>query len=94
MPPSPSWYQGRNAIQAFLSLTLFQEKPFQRWRLQPTRANTQPFFGLYELEPVSGLYHPSAIQIVTTDRGQFSDITTFLNPDHFPRFNLPIELEK
>jgi RNA polymerase sigma-70 factor (ECF subfamily) len=93
MPPSPSWYQGRNAIQAFLSLTLFQEKPFQRWRLLPTRANAQPSFGLYEIEPSSGFYRPSAIQVVTIMGGQFSDITTFLNPDHFPRFNLPIELE-
>ena len=54
MPPSPSWYQGREAIRAFVAATVFAEegmfggKAPGRWRLVPTRANASPAFALYQ----------------------------------------------
>jgi RNA polymerase sigma-70 factor, ECF subfamily len=41
MPPTPSWYRGRDAVAAFLAATL---ERFPGIRLVPTSANTQPAF--------------------------------------------------
>ncbi|MCI0398915.1 MAG: sigma-70 family RNA polymerase sigma factor [Chloroflexi bacterium] len=89
MPPSPSWYWGREAIHIFLTTTLFIQEGRQRWRLQPSRANAQPAFGLYQYEPGKGLYDASAIQVLTIRGQQIADVTTFVNPALFARFNLP-----
>jgi RNA polymerase sigma-70 factor, ECF subfamily len=41
MPPTPSWYRGREAVAAFLAATF---ERFPGIRLTPTHANTQPAF--------------------------------------------------
>ncbi|MGH2593237.1 MAG: RNA polymerase subunit sigma-70, partial [Anaerolineae bacterium] len=56
MPPSPSWYRGRTAIQAFFASYLFSGDARGRWRLQATRANAQPAFALYQLDETGGVY--------------------------------------
>src|SRR6185503_12682212 len=45
MPPVPTWYQGREAVAAFV-----RERPLaegRRWRVLPVRANAQVAFGKY-----------------------------------------------
>ena len=96
MPPSPSWYRGRQAVRALLTNAIFGDALFSgaanmRWRLTSTRANGQPSFGLY-LRDASGAYRAFGIQVLTFDGDQIADITTFVNPAHVPRFGLPAEM--
>ena len=47
MPPSPSWYQGQNAIGTFVAATVFADggmfpgQAADRWRLLATRSSTE-----------------------------------------------------
>jgi RNA polymerase sigma-70 factor (ECF subfamily) len=96
MPPIPAWYQGRQTIARLVVKTVFRGPAQGRWRLQPTRANGQPAFGLYRIggqQPDGSiLYQPYGIQIVTWVGFLIADITTFRAPALFPRFNLPDHL--
>lgn len=96
MPPIPAWYQGRQTIAGLVAKTVFRGPAQGRWRLQPTRANGQPAFGLYrigEQQPDGSiLYQPYGIQIVTWVGSLIADITTFRVSALFPRFNLPDQL--
>ena len=42
MPPTPSWYRGREAIRLILLAIPFAGAARGRWRLLTTRANSQP----------------------------------------------------
>src|SRR5215211_6937543 len=54
MPPSPSWYQGRESIGIFVAATVFADggmfggNALNRWRLIATRANNHPAFAIYQ----------------------------------------------
>jgi RNA polymerase sigma-70 factor (ECF subfamily) len=91
MPPMPLWYRGRDAIRWFLDDRLFtSEASARRFRLLATRANGGPAFGVYERDP-AGVYRPSALQVISLDGSQISQIDDFLNSDErfFSRFGLP-----
>lgn len=90
MPPSPSWYQGHEAIRIFLAATLFRPQPGQRWKLRPSRSNGQPAFGLYEHDSESGSFQAVAIQVLSFQNGQITNVVTFVKPTLFPSFNLPM----
>lgn len=90
MPPTPSWYRGREAIRAVLASTVFTGAARDRWQLRPTRANGQPAFALYQRDGADGVYHPFGIQVLTFDGNQIADATTFLDPAIFARFGLPL----
>lgn len=93
MPPIPSWYRGRDTIRDLVAMTVFSGQAHGRWRLLPTRANRQIAFGLYRQTDVRGTYHAYGIQVLTVDRNQIADITTFRNPALFPYFKLPTTLD-
>ncbi len=92
MPPSPTWYQGREAISAFMVPAFFTGAAADRWRLKPTWANTHPACGIYERDEAGGVYRPLALQVLVFTGEQIAHITAFLTPTLFPRFNLPQEL--
>jgi RNA polymerase sigma-70 factor, ECF subfamily len=92
MPPTPSWYQGRDTVRKLVSATIFSGAANGRWRLLPTRANGQLAFGLYQRSGAGGPYKAYGIQVVRGLEGGIEDITTFRNASLFPYFNLPIEL--
>ena len=46
MPPHPTWYEGREAVAAFLAGVAFRPGSGAH-RFVPTRANRQPAFGVY-----------------------------------------------
>jgi RNA polymerase sigma-70 factor, ECF subfamily len=89
MPPIPSWYRGQETLRGLVSKTVFGGQAQGRWRLLPTRANTQPAFGLYRQGESPGIYNAYGIQVLTLQDGLIADITTFRNPALFPYFNLP-----
>jgi len=92
MPPNPSWYRGREAIGRLVSKSIFGGEAHGRWRLLPTRANTQAAFGLYQRDPANGVYRAYGIQVLTFAGAQIADVTTFRTPALVPRFNLPESL--
>ena len=53
MPPIPSWYHGREAIERVLRSAVFDGA--RSWRMLPTAANGQLAVGAYELDS-SGVY--------------------------------------
>ncbi len=89
MPPSPTWYAGRGAVRAGFRTHLFPPGARGIWRLQPTRANLQPAFGLYQRVAGSAVYQPFALQVLQFRDGAVSAITNFISADLFDRFSLP-----
>jgi RNA polymerase sigma-70 factor (ECF subfamily) len=88
MPPLPTWFRGRTAIQRFLDTHLFNSA--FHIRLIPTRANGCPAFAVYQ--QMDGLFRPAALQILTVADGQIARIDDFLTSDSrlFARFDLPV----
>jgi RNA polymerase sigma-70 factor (ECF subfamily) len=94
MPPSPSWYQGRDAIarafaaNIFGTNGMFAGKARDRWRLLPTRANGRPAFVIYQ-RTEEKRYQPFGLQILELNRGKIWRITNFIDPLIPILFGLP-----
>ena len=94
MPPTPTWFQGRESIAAFIGREIFlPEGPRAFWRLVPTGANGQPALAVYS-RAGAGAFKAVTLQVMTLDPSgeRIAGITSFLNPDLFRRFDLPAEL--
>jgi RNA polymerase sigma-70 factor (ECF subfamily) len=91
MPPIPSWYQGVEQIRALVSKTVFAGQAAGRWRLQATRANGTPAFGLYRQDS-EGRYQAYGIQVVHFAGTMIADVTTFRTPNLLTYFKLPLVL--
>ena len=90
MPPIPTWYQGRDAVGAFLTdRALRGDRPR---RLLPVRANAQPAFGQYFWDEGEERLLRHGITVLTLKGGQIEEITAFLTPEAFSRFGLPRQL--
>jgi RNA polymerase sigma-70 factor (ECF subfamily) len=85
MPPYPTWYEGREAVAAFLVGVAF--RPGEPLRFVPTRANRQPAFGVYRGD--GSVARPLAINVVAIESGLVADMHFFLDPELFPAFGLP-----
>ena len=88
MPPTVSWYHGRDAIGAFVALAIFTADAPGRFRLQATRANSQPAFAVYQRDE-GGMYRAFGIQVLTFAGDELANVTTFVDPALVPRFGLP-----
>ena len=86
MPPHPTWYEGREAIAAFLAGVAFAPGS-EAHRFVPTRANRQPACGVYRGEGLDA--RPFAIHVVGIESGLVADMHFFLYPELFPAFGLP-----
>ena len=97
MPPSPSWYQGRDAIRSFVSTTIFSEGGMfgrdaaHRWRLIPTRANASPAFAIYQ-HTEGNEYQAFGMHVLEYRDGRLTQIISFIDPSLPARFALPEEL--
>jgi RNA polymerase sigma-70 factor (ECF subfamily) len=86
MPPEPYEYQGPARIGAFLrDRTITRGAPL----LVPTRANTQPAFGVYFPTPKTEIARLYAMLVLTLEDRQISAITWFGGNSAFPHFGLP-----
>lgn len=94
MPPSPSWYAGRENIRLFATQTVFANEGMfpglarGRWKLLPVRANGQAGAAVYQ-RVEEGAYHPFGVHVLTCDPGQISQISCFIDPSLPTRFGLP-----
>jgi RNA polymerase sigma-70 factor (ECF subfamily) len=85
MPPHPTWYEGREAVAAFLAGVAFAPGS-EAHRMVPTRANRQPAFGVYRGEGSDA--RPFAINVVEIEYGLVTDMHFFKYPELFPAFGL------
>jgi RNA polymerase sigma-70 factor (ECF subfamily) len=90
MPPQPSWYQGRHAIDVFLGL--WPLAPEKNFRLVPIAASGQPALAGYIRDEQSGVFEPESIVVLTLCGEGIEEITAFRSPDLFARFGLPEQL--
>jgi len=90
MPPLPGWYSGRGQIATFLRLYPLSE--INRWRLLPTSANGQPALAGYLWDEEAEAFRPNCLTVLTLRRNQIEEITAFLAPDQFQRFDLPASI--
>jgi RNA polymerase sigma-70 factor (ECF subfamily) len=86
MPPTPNWFQGRDAIAAGMLAGPLNGK--LSWRLLPTTANGQPAMGAYRLDS-SGVYLPYGVTVLHLRGDRIDAITTFGDPAAPERFGLP-----
>jgi RNA polymerase sigma-70 factor (ECF subfamily) len=82
MPPYPQDYVGHAAIARFLTGFGFT----RRFRLVATRANGQPAFGRYRLDPDGA--HAHGLTVLTLRGDRISEVTSFLDTSLFARFGL------
>jgi RNA polymerase sigma-70 factor, ECF subfamily len=88
MPPSNLEYQTPPAIGAFLS-ELARWRRDSGTRLVPTRANTQPAFGVYRTDMHAPIARASGLLVLTLSGPRIAAISLFLDTAVLPRFGLP-----
>jgi RNA polymerase sigma-70 factor (ECF subfamily) len=86
MPPTASWFRGRDAIATFLRAAALDGT--RSWRLVPTSANGQPAMGTYVLDS-SGSYVPYGVTVLRLRGDEIDEIITFHDPSAPDRFGLP-----
>ena len=95
MPPSPSWYRGREAIRVVLAVQAFAPGAQNRWYFFPTGANGCPAFAIYRAAKSGGPSRAFGIQIISLEAGAsgllIADVTTFLDPLLLTSFAFPPE---
>jgi RNA polymerase sigma-70 factor (TIGR02960 family) len=91
MPPATLEYQGGLEIAAFLREVATWRRG-QRYRLVPTRANTQPAFGCYRTDANAPAAHATGLVVLSLEGERIAAITQFLDPSILSRFGLPLTL--
>jgi RNA polymerase sigma-70 factor, ECF subfamily len=87
MPPTPTWYRGRDAIAAF-----YAAEPMAagvRWRHIPTRANGQLAVGCYLWDEQERAYRAQTLDVVTLRGDRIAAVTAFLGAGFFRDLGLP-----
>jgi RNA polymerase sigma-70 factor (ECF subfamily) len=87
MPPTPTWYDGREAVVTFHARQVFV--PEYQWRFVVTRANRQPAVALYTRRPGESEYRASVMDVLLIEDGLLAQIDSFVLPHLFPAFGLP-----
>jgi RNA polymerase sigma-70 factor (ECF subfamily) len=90
MPPIPAWVQGRAAIAALISKSIFA--PGRHWRLHPTRANGSPAFGLYLWEAETRVYQLAGLLVLDVVGEQIASLVAFLDLSCLSSYALPSRL--
>ena len=86
MPPVAFEYHGRAAAREFFSAIAGNRR--RTARLVPTSANTQPAWGDYRADPVTGLLHLTGIEVVNVAGGRITELIRF-EGTVAPWFGLP-----
>jgi RNA polymerase sigma-70 factor (ECF subfamily) len=76
MPPMSTWFHGREGIATWM-----RNSPLSgdfRWKPLLTQANGQPTLAFYSWDPEREAYVPFALNVLTFDGREISDITAFI----------------
>jgi RNA polymerase sigma-70 factor (ECF subfamily) len=93
MPPTPSWYDGREAIQTFFSSYAFRSPDFpSRVRGLATSANRQPAVALYLRRRGGQERTPFALLVFDAAADGIRTLTLFHLPGLFAAWGLPTTL--
>jgi RNA polymerase sigma-70 factor (TIGR02960 family) len=87
MPPLPLTYDGRDLAARFLAVA-FSKRGARTYRMVPTRANNQPAFGAYALDPGDSAYRSMGVLVLDLTGDRIDSITRFENT-LLPLFGLP-----
>jgi len=90
MPPTPTWFRGREVLAQFL-----RERPMSgrlRWRGVPIRANGQLGVGFYQWDEERGAWVPHSLTALTLRGNEIAEIQAFLTAEPFAAFGLPESL--
>src|SRR6478735_7916269 len=87
MPPVLSWFAGRQVVTRVTELYLLTAPG--RLRLVRVMANGQPALAIYQVE-TDGAYHAHAVLLPTVTRRGIARMVSFVNPDMFGLFGLPL----
>jgi hypothetical protein len=87
MPPAHHEYQGPELIGRFLAAVAGSRSGPSR--LVATRANGQPAFGTYHVDPTTRLAYPIGLLVLSLHGTRIADLTWFLHPNYLDRFGLP-----
>ncbi|WP_030434628.1 sigma-70 family RNA polymerase sigma factor [Actinoplanes subtropicus] len=90
MPPLPHWYAGAEAVARFA-----HEMPMTRcpsWQWRPVTANGQPAIAFYLGADPGSSHEAWSITVLEVRDGLVGAISSFLDPDLFPAFELPLAL--
>jgi RNA polymerase sigma-70 factor, ECF subfamily len=90
MPPTPTWYRGRDAIAAF-----YAARPMAgavRWRHISTRANGQPAVAGYLWDERTGQYAAHGLDVLTLRGDRIAAVTAFLGAEFVHGLGLPHHL--
>jgi RNA polymerase sigma-70 factor, ECF subfamily len=86
MPPTPTWFTGRDAVRDFLARVVLREP--DQWRLAYTRANGAPAFALYH-RALDGSFHAHGVDVLSLVDGRIARIVAFNDPTLVAKFSLP-----
>lgn len=85
MPPTASWFRGRDTVAAFLRGAPLDGS--MSWRLLRTSANGQPAMGAFLIDS-SGASRPYGLTVLTLSADRIAEITTFREPSAPDRFGV------
>ena len=89
MPPYPSWYQGRDAVAAFLRRGPF--KPGNRWRSLATSANGQLAVAGYRWDGEA--YAAHGVHVLEVEGDRLAGWTAFIGAEVVAAFGLPPQVQ-
>jgi RNA polymerase sigma-70 factor (ECF subfamily) len=86
MPPTPSWFAGREAIGRFFGSRVLTVPGV--FRMTATAANGQPAVAMYQRGP-DGVHHVHAVMVLSISTAGITHIVAFRDPGLFELFELP-----
>jgi RNA polymerase sigma-70 factor, ECF subfamily len=91
MPPTPSWFAGREAITALFASWLDPRSPAYVGEVRRIviGANRQPACAGYLRRPDESEYRPLGLEVLRIEDGKLAESTMFVSPELFPAFGLP-----
>ncbi len=94
MPPWPMWLRGRDTVLAALATSWDPGSPgyVGRFRMLPTRANSQPAVATYVRGRDDTAHHAFAVSVLRIEHGLVAEATAFHDTWLFPAFALPMSL--
>jgi RNA polymerase sigma-70 factor (ECF subfamily) len=89
MPPTPSWFDGRDAIRTFFAEYAFAPGFQRRVRVLATRANRQPAMAVYVGERAGRPRKAFALVVLRVEHEAIAELTLFHSPELFAAWGLP-----
>src|SRR5438876_249658 len=83
MPPTTSWYDGRDAIATFFAEHAFGPTSPGEMRVVATAANRQPAVAVYLRRPGDSEHRAFALTLLRVERGAIAELTLFHLPELF-----------